>query len=346
VARLAVLAPYADEIAFALVITVTTYLSLVVGELVPKRIALSKPEKIAALVAPPMRLLSLVAHPVVALLRLSTNAILTLLGISQKAKSVTEDEIRAVIREGRSTGLLGRQEQEMMDAAMGLGDRDVRSIMTPRFDIVSVRIDEAKDELLAKIAASGHSRYPVTRGADEVVGIVQTKELLARLAADGRLDVAAAMRKPRFVPDSLSVIGLLEALSASEVRMAIVLDEHGALEGIVTAADILGAVAGVMAFSPRDGLTPAVRRADGSWIIDGITPIEDFERLVGATRVAGDGDFSTVAGLVIAELRRLPAVGDSVRRGAHEFEVVDMDGRRIDKIIVRTIASEAEPLGD
>ncbi|MEQ1931077.1 MAG: hemolysin family protein [Parvularculaceae bacterium] len=347
VARFAPLAPYDREIAFVLVISLTTYLSRVGGELVPKRIALAAPETIAGIAARPMRFLAALLFPAVSLLRLSTNAVLTLLRVPQSARNVTEDEIRAVIREGASTGLLGREEHEMMDAAMSLGDRDVRSIMTPRFDIVSMRADEPAEQILKKISASGHSRYPVTReDSDDVVGIVQTKELLTRLASDGRLDVAAAMRKARFVPDSLSVLGLLEALSSSEVRMAVVLDEHGALEGLVTAADILGAVAGAKAFSPRDGLQPAVQREDGSWIIDGITPIEDFERLVGVNELGeDDGAYATVAGLVIAELQRLPHVGDRVKKGLYEFEVVDMDGRRIDKLLVRAVPeTAAEPL--
>lgn len=342
IAGIPALADASNEIAFALVISLTTYLSLVVGELVPKRVALSAPEKIASIAARPMRLLAHLAYPAIVVLRGSTDAVLRLLGVRAKSADVTADEIRALIAEGASTGLFERQEQQMMDAAMNLGDRDVRSIMTQRLQIVSLDLADTREAIVGTIASSGHSRFPVTRGdADNVVGIVQTKELLTRLAADGRIDLAATMRRPRFVPDSLSVVGLLDALSGSEVRMAIVLDEHGALEGIVTAADILGALAGAKAFSPRDGLQPAVQREDGSWIIDGITPLEDFERLVGAPRLNEDAAFSTVAGLVIHELQRLAGVGDHIEKCGYVFEVVDMDGRRIDKLIVRAAPQDA-----
>ncbi len=197
--------------------------------------------------------------------------------------------------------------------------------------------------MLAEIAASGHSRFPVARSdADEIIGIVQTKDLLGAVAATGAIDLERTVRKPVFVPETLSVATLLDALSHSEVRMAIVLDEHGVFAGIVTAADMLGAIAGARAFSPADRIDAAVRREDGSWFIDGMTPVEDFERLVGAKGFADQENFSTVAGLFVHALQRIAQTGDVVSLRNLKFEVADMDGRRIDKLIVKVAEEQDE----
>ncbi len=337
-----VLGERADALAFAFVIVITTFLSLVFGELVPKRIALIAPERIAALTARPMQLLSILAAPAIDFLRLCTDAVLVVMRIKRrKEDEVTEEEIRMVLAEGASSGALEEDEHAMIEGVMGLGDRDIRSIMTARPDVVWLDLDDSKEEILKQIADSGHSRFPVARGdADQIVGIVQTKDLLKQVSKLGRLDLAAAMKKPTFIPDSLSVMRLLDSLSGSEVRMGIVLDEHGSVQGIVTAADILGAIAGDAAFSPNDGLDPAVERPDGSWLIDGLTPLEDFERQLGVSGFSGEAGYSTVGGLIMHELQRLPSTGDVVIRSGYSFEVVDMDRRRIDKVLVKEVESE------
>lgn len=333
----------ADEAAIAIVVVAITYLSLIIGELVPKRIALAAPERIASFAARPMRWIAFLAHPAVSFLRLSTEAVIALMGLSRvKPSEVSEEEILHMVAEGATSGAIGAEEREMIEGVLDLPDRNVRSIMTPRTEVVWVDASSPPSETLKEIAASGHSRFPVARGdADEIVGIVQTKDLLVNFSATGAIDLDRAMRKPVFVPETLSVATLLDAISHSEVRMAIVLDEHGDFAGIVTAADILGAIAGAKAFSPADRLEPGVRRADGSWLIDGMTPVEEFERLVGVKGVLDPENYSTVAGLVVHALQRIAQTGDVVSLRDLKFEVADMDGRRIDKLIV-TVAEEDE----
>lgn len=333
----------ADEAAFAIVVVIITYLSLVIGELVPKRIALAAPEFIASLAARPMQVLAFLAHPAVSLLRLSTEGIIFVLGLSRvKPEEVSEEEILHVVAEGATSGAIGAEEREMIEGVLDLPDRNVRSIMTPRTEVVWIDIESPHSETLAEIAASGHSRFPVARGdADEIIGIVQTKDLLGRISATGTADIEKSMRKPVYVPETLSVATLLDALAHSEVRMAIVVDEHGDFAGIVTAADMLGAIAGAKAFSPADRIEPGVRRADGTWFVDGMTPVEDFERLIGVKGFVDPENYSTVAGLVVHALQRIAQVGDIVTSRNLKFEVADMDGRRIDKVIVSFVEEDA-----
>lgn len=328
-----------NEAAFAIVIVLTTYLSLVFGELVPKRIALAAPEAIASLAAKPMGVVATLAYPAVALLRFSTEAVLTVIGLHRVAKEkVTEEEILHMVEEGASSGAIGRDEQDMIEGVLDLPERNLRSIMTPRREVVWINLEDPPIRIVETIAESGHSRFPVARGdVDEIVGIVQTKDLLTRFAISGALEIEKAMRKPLYVPETLSVARLFESFSGTEVRMAVVVDEHGGFVGVVTAADMLGAIAGAAAFSPADRLTPAVRREDGSWIVDGMTPIEDFERLLGVEGFDDAAHYSTVAGLLMHKLQRIPAEGDSVVERRLKFEVVDMDRRRIDKVIVTAI---------
>lgn len=334
----------ADETAFAIVVVAVTYLSLVVGELAPKRIALAAPEAIASAAARPMAIVAAAAHPAVSLLRLSTEGLVAALGLSRvRPQSVSEEEILHLVAEGAISGAIGKEEQRMIEGVLDLPDRNVRSIMTPRTEVVWLDSSAPQAGTLEEIAASGHSRFPVARGdADDIIGIVQTKDLLNDLAATGAIDLEKTMRKPVFVPETLSVAKLLDELSHSEMRMAIVLDEHGLFAGIVTAADMLGAIAGAAAFSPADRLEASVRRADGSWLIDGMTPVEDFERLLGVRGFVDIEHFSTVAGLVVHALQRIAVTGDVVIVRNLKFEVADMDGRRIDRLIVSVIEEEED----
>ena len=219
--------------------------------------------------------------------------------------------------------------------------------MTSRVEVVWIDTQSPEPEILAELAASGHSRFPVMDVASqEVVGVVQAKDLLQSLAANGSIDLSKTMRKPVFVPETLSVAKLLDALSGSDVRMAIVVDEHGEFDGIATAADILGAIAGSEAFSPMDRIDAAVRRADGSWLIDGLTPIQDFERLLGVAGLVDARNYATVAGLIVQALQRIAQTGDIVEVHGIRFEVADMDGRRIDRVIASVMGGDAESGAD
>jgi putative hemolysin len=316
----------------------TTYLSLVLGELVPKRLALIAPERIAGIAATPMNVLSRIAYPAVWLLRASTESLLRLVNLHKTGgTAVTEEEIQAIIEEGATSGAIDAEERVMMRGVMRLADRDVRSIMTPRPDIVWIDTDDAVQVALEKMDKAGHSRFPLARGRlQHVIGILQTKDLLSRVGRRDASDLEDAARKATFVPEWLSVIKLLEALREGETRMALVVDEHGVVLGLVTAADVLGAIAGDTAFSREDALDPPTRRDDGSWLIDGLTAIDDLETLLATSGLGDERDeYSTVAGLVMHGMGRLPAPGDVVTKRGWRIEVVDMDGRRIDKVIIR-----------
>ncbi|WP_291200414.1 hemolysin family protein [Hyphomonas sp.] len=339
----------AGFIAFGVVIAVTTYLSIVVGELVPKRIAITAPEAFASVIAPPMALLARIVFPVVFILRGSTNLILGLFGLSKvNADLMTEEEIESVIEEGAASGAIDEDERAMIRSVMRLADRDVRSIMTPRKDVVWLDLDDSPEELLKKIADSGHSRFPVARDdLEHVISVVQTKDLLTLSEGKRLPDFETAGHEPLFVPDSMTVLNLLEKMQASAVQMALVSDELGHIEGIVTAADVLGAIAGDVAFSPEDGLARPQKREDGSWLLDGRMAIEDAEIALGLDLTPEeDPPYTTVAGLVIHNLQRIPELGDVVISSGWRFEVIDMDGRRVDKLLVARLPSkEEDPTG-
>jgi len=331
--------PYAAEIAFGVVIVLTTLLSLILGELIPKRIALAAPEPMAAIMAPLMALIERGASPVVWLLRMTTEGVLSLLGLNRtRQEDVTEEELQSLIVEGEKAGVIEEEEREMIQGVMRLGDRTVKTIMTPRTEMVWLDPETSREELLNEIGDSGHARFPVANGnADDVVGIVQGKELFTHLARTGQIDLKAVMHPPVFVPDTMPVLRLLEAMKGNPVRMVIVSDEYGSVLGLVTAADLLESIAGDDALGDNEGLSPPVRRDDGSWLVDGMTPVDEFEQLVGVRGLNGEEGFSTVAGLVMHLLRALPKEGDKVEQAPLIFEVVDMDGRRVDKVLVRKV---------
>lgn len=336
---------HAGFIAFGVVIAATTYLSIVIGELVPKRIAITAPEAFASLIAPPMALLAKIVFPVVFILRGSTNLILRLFGLSNvNIEQMTEEEIESVIEEGAASGAIDEDERAMIRSVMRLADRDVRSIMTSRKDVVWLDLDDPPEELLKRIAASHHSRFPVARGdLEHVISVVQTKDLLALSEGKRLPDFETAGHAPLFVPDSMTVLNLLESMQASAVQMALVSDELGHIEGIVTAADVLGAIAGDVAFSAEDGLARPQKREDGSWLLDGRMAIEDAEIALGSDLTPEeDPPYTTVAGLVIHHLQRIPELGDAAVSSGWRFEVIDMDGRRIDKLLVARVPASAE----
>ena len=342
--RVPALAHEAEQIAFGLVIVLTTYLSLVVGELAPKRIALIAPEAIAMVVAQPMALIARLAFPVVWLLRVSTEGVLSLLGIAGIRHSpVTEEEIHAILDEGATSGVIDLEEQRMMRGVMRLADRDVRSIMTPRPDIIWIDTDDPWPEIRREIIESGKSRFPVAHERlDRVFGIVQAKDLLQHDLSGEGPDLNEVAHPATFVPESLSVMRLLESMENTEVRLVLVVDEHGSVQGMVTAADLLGAIAGDSAFSPGEGIERPVSREDGSWLVDGMMPVEDLEILLSAPDFGeADGGATTVGGMIIHQLQRLAEAGDVVTVSGYRFEVVDLDGRRIDRVIVRPPGIEA-----
>ena len=343
--RIPVLEGYADGLALGLVVVAITYVSLIVGELVPKRLALLAPDRIAVRVARPMRLISRIGAPVVWLLQRSTEGVLTLFGVDrQKASTVSEDEVRMMIAEGASTGVFHQVERQMIERLLRLADRSVQAIMTPRFEVVWLDISDDWDVVRREIAASQHSRLPVCRGEiDEVVGVLQTKDLVDVNLQVRSLDLPTMLRQPLIVHESTTLLRLLEMFREAAVHMAIIIDEYGSLVGIATPMDILSGIAGDLPELGNQELPEALQREDGSWLIDGMLDIERVETLLAQRDMRGEHDFNTLAGFILWRLGRLPNTGDAIEWNGLRFEVVDMDGRRVDKIMVqKALASTGE----
>jgi len=330
------LSPYGDILAFIITVGVATYLSLVIGELVPKRVGLSYAEAIAVRVSGFMLFLAKLAAPIVWVLTISSDFLLKLMRLdSPNTISVTEDEVKDLIAEGTQSGVFKLAEKEMIEGVMRLSDWTVRTIMTPRIDMVWLSIDDDQENNIREMCESGYSRFPVACGdMEEVRGVVHAKDLL-NASLDGRqFDIEALMRPPLLVPDTTSVLRLLDMFKLSSQHIAIIIDEYGSVEGLVTATDILEAIIGALPESGQDSDEKPVQREDGSWLIDGMMPIEEVQTVIGMKNMRGGGEFHTIAGFMIDKLGRLPTSGDHFEWESARFEVVDMDGRRIDKVLV------------
>jgi putative hemolysin len=326
---------YAYPVALSVVVVGITYLSLVVGELVPKRIAFNSPERVASFVAPFMAGLSVAGAPVVWLLGISTAALAGLLRIPERREiTVTEEEVKRMIAEGTRSGVFHVAERDMIEGVLRLADRSVRSVMTPRVEVDWIDLDDPPEIIRKEIAESGHSRYPAGRkGLDEIEGIVHTKHLLDQMARSGRFDVAASLREPLVVHERTPVLRMLEMFRENPLHMAVVVDEYGGVEGIVTPTDILTAIAGELPEEALEAET-AVQRGDGSWLMDGMIGIHEAERLLERKDMRGDEDFETLAGFVLSHLGHIPQTGEHFDWSGLRFEIVDMDGRRIDRVLV------------
>ena len=333
-------APHGDTIAIGLAVVVITYLSLIVGELVPKRIALANPERVASLVARRMKLLSHLAAPAVWLLKVSTDAVLRFMKLSATRKeSVTEDEVKSLVAEGTLAGIFVPQEREMIDGVLRLANRPVRVIMTPRSEIVWVDL-QADHETLKQVAeASRFSRLLVCDGSvDHAVGVVHTKDLLPLALENQPIDLQSVMVPALIVLDRLSVLRLIERFRLEGVHMAVVVDEYGVTEGVATLTDLLESIAGELPEGGEAAKLLIVQRDDGSWLVDGTLPIDEFEDRIGLRGLREHGGFDTVAGFVLQQFDHLPTVGESFLYRHTKFEVVEMDGRRIEKIHVQPAA--------
>jgi putative hemolysin len=324
----------AEWLAYVGVFSAITYLSLIIGELVPKNLALRNAEGIACAVAPLMTMLSRIASPAVWLLDLSTKAVLWLLRHKPQPQStVTEEEIKMLIAEAERSGVLETGEHRMISGVLRLGDRRVLSLMTPRTEVDWIDVAAAPEQIRERILATEHSRVPVGEGSpDALFGVVRTREPLAALATGKPFDLRSYVRVAPMMSDTTDALNALEMLRDAEVPMALIHDEYGHFEGIVTPADILEAIAGVFR-SDADGEEPeAIPRDDGSWLLAGWMPADEMADQLGIT-LESKRDYQTVAGFVLAHLRRMPAVGENVEVSGWRFEVVDLDGRRIDKVI-------------
>lgn len=334
-AGIAPLAPYAYEIAVALVVLVITYLTLVFGELVPKRIGMNAPESVARVIARPMHALSVIAAPAVKLLTLSMDGVLALLGIRKfKEQPVSEEEITILLEQGAQAGVFEPREPELVSRVFSLADLTVASIMTPRPDIVWVDIEAPLDEVRAIMAEHRLSRFLVCEGdIDQVLGIVDVKDLWARAVRGEPLDLRAVLIKPLFVPETAPALDVLSGFRSTGVHLAIVIDEYGAVRGLATLNDVLEEITGELEPETDPGY---VRRDDGSLLVDGSLSVEDFAEVMELDEddIHELGDFRTVAGLVMTSLGRIPRAGETFELLGLRFEVVDLDGPRIDKLLV------------
>ena len=345
--RTPALAPYAEGLGLGLVVAGITYLSLIIGELVPKRIGLGAPERIASLVARPMRAVSGVVSPLVKVLTGSTNLMLRLLGVRAHAEpGITEEEIRAALEQGAETGVVQRTEHAIVESVFRVGDWSVRAIMTPRPDVDWIDLAEEEVDrhaLSQQLVKQQRGLYLVCEeDLDHVVGLVHAEDLLAQCMTGGAVDRAAlraAARPPLFVPSSMPALQLIESLRTSRQYAAVVLDEYGGVTGIVTLHDVLEALVGDLPSAGGEAEEPAiVQREDGSWLIEGSLPVGELEaELDLELSEEGRTDYSTLAGFVLTRLGRLPHPGDHITWHDHRFEVVDMDGRRIDKVLVTSL---------
>lgn len=316
------LAPYGDAIGMGSVIVLITYLSLIFGELVPKRLALHNPERIAVLVARPMLWLSKAAAPLVWLLKLSTDTMLRVLKRDLPRENiVTEDEIKSLITEGTQSGIFVPQEREMIEGVLRLADRTARRIMTPRSEIVWLDIEADPASIQQQITATHFPHFPVCRGTlDELVGIVSTKDLLDAALRGEPLTLAAHIHEPLVVPEGTLALRLLDQLKKSGAYIAIVVDEFGMVEGLVTFTDIMESIVGELAETPTQ---EATQRDDGSWLVDGMMPIDEFEFRVGLHGLKSQGKFETVGGFVLHVLGHFPVTGEHFDYEGARFEVVD-----------------------
>lgn len=344
--RVPALNPYGEALGLTVVVLVITYLSLVVGELVPKRVGMNNPEGIARIVARPMTALSRLASPVVHLLSFSTSAVLRLLRTRPpEGPPVTEDEVRVMIEQATDAGVFEQAERDMVESIFRLGDRRVTALMTPRPDMAWLDINSPAEEVTRRISASHYSRLPVCdRHPDNVLGMVKAKDLLSAVLSGRPLDLRASLRQPLFVPESMTALRLLELFRESRGHVAIVVSEHGSVEGLVTLTDVLEAIVGDLVPPGGQAEPLAVRRDDGSWLLDGGITIDDFKEVFPVGQMPGeeDGAYQTLAGFVITHLGRIPAAADRFEWGGFSFEVVDMDGRRVDKVLVSPSREESE----
>ncbi|MGE5778268.1 MAG: hemolysin family protein [Hyphomicrobiales bacterium] len=333
-------ASVAEALGVGLVVAVITYFSLVIGELVPKQIALRNPEKIAARVAPAMTAMASIASPIVSFLDISGRAVLRALGYrAQPEHRVTDEEIRSLMAEAETAGVLEPGERAMIAGVMRLGDRPVRAIMTPRRQVDMVDLTADPDDLRRTIVQSVHSRLPAHAGTpEEMLGVVQAKDLLDAYLRGESPDIRAQVRPAPNVPDTADALDVLGVIKRSPVHIALVHDEYGQFEGIVTNADILEAIAGAFRTDAGPLEPEAVRRQDGSWLISGSMAADEMaDRL--SISLPTDRGYHTAAGFVLSQLGHLPEIGESFDTQGWRFEVVDLDGRRIDKILVSRIAA-------
>ncbi|MBP6016705.1 MAG: HlyC/CorC family transporter [Candidatus Promineofilum sp.] len=336
-ASIPLIGPYARVISLVLVVGAITFFSVVLGELVPKRLALRDPERIAASVARPMRTLSRIARPLVRLLTLATAFFLRLLGIRNtiSESTVSEEEIRVLVEQGALAGVFEEAERDMVESIFRFGDRQLRSMMTPRTEIVWLDINDSEAAMRETISRSHHSRFPVCDGAlDHVIGLAEAKDLLSSSWADEPFDLRRVLRAPLFLPETMLALRALERFKQTGIQAALLVDEFGGIEGMVTLIDMMEAIVGDIPTLEEIAEPPVVRREDGSFLVEGYLDSEELKELLGVDELPYEADYQTLGGFVVLMLGRLPRAGDWLEWNDYRFEIVDMDGNRVDKVLI------------
>ena len=337
---------YASMLATALVVIVITYVSIVIGELVPKRLGQINPETVARFVARPMSWLALGSRPFVKLLSASTDLVLKMMGVDPASVStVTEEEIHAMLAEGSDAGVIEQNEHAMVRNVFRLDERQISSLMVPRSDVVYLDVEESVEENLAKVADTDHSRFPVCRGGlDDVIGFVHTKQLLAQSLRGQAIDFTQHLQEILYVPETLTGMELLENIRSSNTQIALVLDEYGEVQGLITLQDLLEAITGEFA-SPDDENSWALQRDDGSWLLDGLIPIPELKDRLQLRTVPEEDKarYQALSGMLMLVLGRMPQTGDTIVWENWRLEVIDMDGKRIDKVLAARISENGPP---
>lgn len=343
VGEIPLLAPYADPISLGIVVLAVTFLSLIFGELVPKRIAMTHAESVASALAPPLRVVSVLARPAVRVLSAVTEGVVKILGLRQIEEApVTEEEFKTMIDQGAASGVLDKEEGSMMKRALEFGDRRVAEIMTPRHQLVALDLDASLEDNLARVRAAPHSYFPVYRGtADHLAGVVSNKRIIEAIVSRRSFDfdLNECLIEPLFVMETMSTLKLLERFKSTGTHLALVIDEYGTTAGIVTLTDLMEAIVGDL---PTEEDISIVRREDGSLLLEGTLPLYELEEVLNITIHDGEleGDFQTLGGLAMEKLGNIPRTGDVFEWKNHRFEIVDMDGRRVDKVLVMPSQSE------
>ncbi len=331
------LAPISHPLALILVLFIITFITLVLGELLPKRIGLTNAERIATGVAPTMLVISRIATPLVRLLSGTTEGLLRLFGIkSSKETGVTEEEVRVMIDEGTQGGVFEEEQQDMVERVFRLNDRSVSSLMTHRSEMIWLDVDDPVKENYKKIMESGYSNFLVSKGElDNVAGYVRTKDLLARYFKGEPVDLKSSVKTPLYVPEATTALETVEKLRNEKAHFALVIDEYGSIAGVVTLTDVLQAIVGDIPWVDNEGKPEFVQREDGSWLVDGKMAVDDLEMLLDVDELPEEeANYETVGGLIMAHYDRIPVAGDCFEWNNLSFEVMDMDGHRVDKVLV------------
>lgn len=336
--KIPLLAPYSHALALFIVVSLITYLSLIIGELVPKRLALNNPERLARLTAGPMIFLSKIAAPLVSLLTISSDLVLKIMHIQpSNDPAVSEEEVKMLIREGARIGVFNLAEKDIVERTFRLSDKKINAIMTPRKEIIWLDIDSSFKTLRNRIAKHKHAHFPICRdNLDKVIGVIRTEDLLTTFLVDEKLDLKKSLQKPIFVPETVDGLKVLELFKKSGVHLAFVIDEYGNIMGLLTLTDILEEIVGDIPHSNDQEEQDIITRDDGSFLVDGLLPIDEFKDHFKIKRLPGErsGAFHTIGGFIMTQIGRIPSVGDHFTFGDYTFEVVDMDGNRVDKVLL------------